>query len=278
MDIYQTVTGFYRAHAGEKRIIGGSYLGRNLYAVRLGEGRPVGIATYAIHGREWITAKLALAQSCGAIWGSVWLLPLLNPDGALLSQVGIKSAVGSEYHAWLSGFTGEELSLWKANARGVDLNVNFAAKWGTGEANVWHPCAENFVGECAFSEKETKALRDFTLEIRPDYTMSYHTKGEEIYWHFGQTPCMRLRDFRIAKALSSVIGYPLKEVRGSAGGYKDWCISALKIPSITIEVGEEKWPHPLDERALNKILKENAMALDVVARAVQKENNRYGKV
>lgn len=274
MDIYQTVTEFYRSFAGEKHILGGSLLGRNLYALRIGDGRPTGLVTYAIHGREWITAKLALKQSRGEVYGSVWLVPLLNPDGALLSQVGLESAAGSEYHAWLSSFSKEELSLWKANARGVDLNVNFDARWGKGIHNTRTFGSENGVGVRPFSESETRALRDFTLEIRPDYTLSYHTKGEELYWRFFQSPRTCLRDRRIAKALSEATGYPLKEARGSVGGYKDWCISALKIPAFTIEAGGEEWAHPLQEDALPNIWKQNASVLFSLPKAVERENAR----
>ena len=53
--------------------------------------------------------------------------------------------------------------LYKANANGVDLNVNFDAKWGSGESNLTTINDENYIGKHPFSESETKALRDFTL-------------------------------------------------------------------------------------------------------------------
>ena len=85
MDIYEEITEFYRGVQAEKRVIGTSVFGRNLYAFHMGEGRPVCIAQYAIHGREWITARLALAQfRLGTGRGSAWFVPLVNPDGALL--------------------------------------------------------------------------------------------------------------------------------------------------------------------------------------------------
>ena len=84
MDIYQSVEQFYNGAKTEKAIIGKSLFGRNLYAVKIGDGRPVGIAQYAIHGREYITAQLAFEHyAVGTAKGSFWLLPLLNPDGGL---------------------------------------------------------------------------------------------------------------------------------------------------------------------------------------------------
>lgn len=274
MDIYQTVTGFYNTYEGEKRIIGNSLLGRNLYAMKVGEGMPVGLAVYAVHAREWITARLALEQCFSPTVGSVWIVPLLNPDGALLSQVGLESASGSEYEGFLSAYSREQLRLWKANARGVDLNVNFDADWGKGAKNVRENGAENGIGARAFSERETRALRDFTDWVRPDYTVSYHTKGEEIYWRFGQSTQPCLRDRRIGEALSKATGYPLKEISGSCGGYKDWCIVRYGIPAFTIETGEDALAHPLTESALPKMVKENAYALAAVAEAVRREGIR----
>ena len=185
MDIYGETQDFYMGAAAPKMSIGKTVFGREIYAVRCGEGAPVGVAVYAIHGREFITAKLAFEQYKIGVIGSVWLIPLVNADGALLSQVGLTSAPVYERKK-LRAVNGnsEDFSLWKANGRGVDLNVNFDADWGKGVRNVFSVGPENFVGETPFSEPESRALREFTLKIQPDYTISYHTKGEEIYWYF----------------------------------------------------------------------------------------------
>ena len=267
MNIYREISRFYERAQTEKRIIGASLLKRNLYAVKMGEGSPVGIAVYGIHGREWITAKLAMEHYARGAVGSVWLVPLANPDGALLSQQGIASAANSSYARFLSAYSNGELRLWKANARGVDLNVNFDADWGMGEKNVRRRGAENFIGEYPFSEPETKALRDFTLEIAPDYTVSFHTKGEEIYWYFGQSQEDSLRDYRIGQALSAATGYPLRLSKGSVGGYKDWCIEKLGIPAFTIEAGADKLSHPIGEAGYENIRIKNEGALDALAKA-----------
>lgn len=252
MDIYEKTKRFYERVNGEKRIIGKSFLGREIYAIRLGEGRPTGVAQYAIHGREWITAELAFKQyRRGLKSGSVWLIPLMNPDGALIS------------------YTGKD-PLWKANGRRVDLNVNFDADWGTGEKNVRTPASENYIGETPFSETETRVLRDFTLEIQPDFTISYHTKGEEIYWYYYQDEPTLRRDKEIAKALSASTGYPLKFAYGSAGGYKDWCIQKLKIPAFTVEVGKDGLKHPLGYGALRDIMRKNGNALETLIEAVKR--------
>lgn len=269
MDIYQDITCFYEKVKTEKTIIGQSLQKRNLYAVKVGEGKPVGIAVYAIHAREWISARLALEHYRRGVYGSVWLIPLANPDGAILSQQGKKVIKNDEYKPFLSAYSDGELRLWKANARGVDLNVNFDARWGKGKQNVRRRGGENCVGGFPFSEPESRALRDFTLEIQPSYTVSFHTKGEEIYWYFGQPTKAALRDFRIGKALSQSTGYPLRLANGSVGGYKDWCIQTLGIPSYTVELGCDRWAHPLGESAYPEIKEKCADALLVLSSAVK---------
>ncbi len=263
MDIYERVTQFYRRSKTPKQRIGKSVFGRTVYAMKVGNGRPVGIATYAIHGREYITAELALAQiRRGVQKGSCWFIPLVNPDGALLSQIGLSSVLSPTEKARLIALNGgEDFSLWKANARGVDLNVNFPARWGEGVKNVRTAGRENYIGNAPLSEPETQALSCFTQTIRPDYTVSYHTKGEEIYWRFHQTPDREARDRRLGETLSKTTGYPLKETKGSVGGYKDWCIQTFQIPAFTVEVGKDELAHPLKGEALEDILKKNEWAI-----------------
>lgn len=268
MDIYREISAFYESADTEKRIVGKSVFGRKLYAVKIGTGAPVGIVQYAIHGREWITAKLAVAHfRRGVSVGSVWLLPLTNPDGALLSQCGIDTA-SENVRAELLRINGScDFSLWKANGAAVDLNVNFAADWGKGKCNVRIPASENYIGPAPFSEPETKALKKFTEEIRPDFTLSYHTKGEEIYWYYHQPLGACARDKRLAGALSDSTGYPLCRAGGSTGGYKDWCIKKLKIPSFTIEAGNDGFCHPLGEEEYGDVEAHNLDAVFALTEA-----------
>ena len=272
MDIYRSVQEFYESVKTEKEIIGKSLFGRSMYAMKVGEGHPMGLVQYAMHGREYITAKLAFEQyKIGVKKGSCWFVPLVNPDGALLSEIGLHSVESKEDQARLLALNhgNTDFSLWKANGRGVDLNVNFPAKWGTGVKNVKCAGAENCIGEKPFSEPETLALKKFTQKIKPDYTVSYHTKGEEIYWYFYQSTRTCPRDKALAEVLSKVTGYPLAEAKGSAGGYKDWCIESLKIPAFTIEVGRDELSHPLGDEALKDIIGKNRLAIYELSKEIE---------
>lgn len=262
MDAVEKVYRFYESYAGEKQIIGKSVCGQPLVAMFAGEHKgPQIIVQCAIHAREWITALLALEQlECGVLAGGAWFMPLTNPDGAALSIRGeaFLHTVPPCRAAFLRRVNGgEDFSLWKANANAVDLNVNFPADWGRGISNVRIPSPENYIGPSPFSEPETRALRDFTRQILPAATLSFHTKGEEIYWYYGQSGNRLERDRALAFALAEETGYAAGFTEGSCGGYKDWCIRELRIPSFTVEVGRDAAAHPLQGGELPQIAEKN---------------------
>ena len=261
MDTFKTISDFYEKYRGRKRIIGYSVLGNPIFALFAGkEEYPCVLVQYAIHAREWLTSFLALEHiSRGVMRGGVWFVPLANPDGVALSQRGADflKTLKSDLAAFLLKINkGKDFSLWKANARGVDLNVNFDAKWGTGKQNVRYPASANYIGSMPFSEPETRALAEFTKEVKPDATISYHTKGGEIYYGFEGRASSSLEK-RLAAVLSEETGYPSRIVKGSAGGYKDWCVEKLNIPAFTIEAGWDGFSHPLGEEARDSVFKEN---------------------
>ena len=195
-----------------------------------------------MHAREYITSLFCLEEIKYFMHyskvGHAIFIPCVNPDGVFISQT--------------------QIPLYKANYNGVDLNVNFDAQWGKGVQNVKVRGAENYIGPFPFSEPESMALRDFTLLRKPDMTISLHTKGEEIYYRFFQKPTELRRDYKLAQVISIFNGYPIKDISGSVGGYKDWCIEKLKIPALTIEMGKDEFCHPLDgEEALSDIISKN---------------------
>ncbi len=242
MNVFNKVKSFYDGYEGEKKIIGKSVKDKPIYAFSVFKtARPLVLVQGAIHAREYVTANLLLMLAKDFILrgkrGTIWFVPMVNPDGVDIVLKGN--------------------SLYKANANGVDLNVNFPAKWGKGKSNVFIKGDENFVGKSPLCEPESQALADFTALILPDMSISYHTKGEEIYWEFFQRGKRRLRDEKLAKTASMVTGYPIKSVKGSCGGYKDWCIEKLKIPALTIEVGSDDLIHPIKLKHTESIFKRN---------------------
>lgn len=249
MSIINKINKTYRRFKGDKGVYGFSTENSPLYYFCVKKTpNPVVLVQYSIHAREHITTHLALKQLKDYLHngkkGTVYFLPLTNPDG-------VKIALS-------------ENKLFKANARGVDLNVNFDAKWGTGESNKLVKGDSDYIGEYPFSEPETRALRDFTLRVKPNITLSYHSKGEEIYYEFFQDKKRKKRDYKIAKKLAKVTGYAIKPTKNSAGGYKDWCIETLKIPAFTIEVGRDNLSHPIGYKYLDEIYEKNKDVINVL--------------
>lgn len=234
------------------RVIGRSAFGREITAaVRNEGGGKTVVVTGGIHARENVAARLVAAIAL-EYRGSVeaWFIPLVNPDGAALAANGA-GEFGSAGKRLIEINGGEDFSLWKANARAVDLNVNFPARFGQGRQNVFAPSPANYVGSRPLSEPESAALAAFTLEVKPRFTLSYHAKGRVAYWYFHQRGERLKHDERIATAAAKTLGYELGAAwTDSAGGYKDWCVDALKIPALTLEVAPDSLNHPLPENAV----------------------------
>ena len=218
----------------------------------------------SIHAREHITSALAAEQIGYALShppkkGGIWFLPMVNIDGVRLATEGLNFLPdGRQKEFLLAVNNGRDFSQWKANINAVDLNVNFDARWAKGKSNVFYAAPANYVGKAPFSEAETQALRDFTLKVRPAATLSYHIKGEVIFWKFYQTGKRLWKDYRLAKGISEKTGYRLLGELGSAGGYKDWCIETLGIPAFTVEAGYDGFGYPYPYSQKKDIVSRNA--------------------
>ena len=222
--------------------IGQSLRGKNLYAIKLGSGHKRVFFNGAHHGMEWLTAKLlmqfaqdladgaygtsALLDGC-----SLYLVPMVNPDGVEIAATGKK---------------------WQANARGVDLNHNYDALWNLskeGEAalGITGPGPTRFSGPYPESEPESHAIANFTRLNHFDLVIAFHSQGEVIYWDF----CSFAPDksFAYAKRFETVSPYRMDSPEGMAsyGGYKDWFIKTYKRPGFTVEIGLGENPLPMED-------------------------------
>ena len=261
---------------------GKSVLGKNILATHVGNFDGVQILIQGgIHAREYISTLLMVEQAryLNALDlvknGGIYFLFLTNPDGAEIVLDGLDSVPCDITKQYLSlANNGFDFSQYKANINLVDLNTNFDADWGTGGQNVRCPNTENFIGFYPESEREVISLINFTRQVRPSLTISYHSKGEVIFYGFpGQSEQDLARDRAIGEQLSATTGYPLIFTENSAGGYKDWCIQKLQIPSYTIEVGNENIPHPIDEEYLSEIFEQNKdVPLVALNQAIEYQN------
>lgn len=255
------------------KTIGQTMLGRKILAVErfLSEDFFTAIFVASVHAREHITTDLVMKFLEDGLFDkisefNVVVVPMLNPDGVELSYFGLGCVKAENIRQNLikANHGSLDFRLWKANARGVDINNNFNANFGTNiSSNV--PASQGFAGEYFESELETKALANYTKKINPFLAVAYHSKGEEIYYNFFQKQKDLERDKLIAEKFAKSTGYIVKNVENvSSGGYKDWCVQSLKIPAITIEVGSDNLAHPITERHLSEIYQRHkTVATDV---------------
>ena len=246
-------------------IIGYSTMGLPIYNFHIGSfsGKQI-FMEGAVHAREYLSTLFLIKEveylSNQQFDGGIYVVPLVNPDGVRLVLNKFEGLTCNKQKEILKliNNNSDDFSLWKANINGVDLNVNFNAFWGQGKQNVFCVAPENFVGYYANSEREVNNLIDVTFEINPSLTISWHTKGEVIYYGFDSlTQSEMLRDKNIATAISKVNSYAVIKTVGSVGGYSDWVSLNLKVPAFTIELGNSIYPHPLSEERLNEVFNQN---------------------
>ena len=247
--------------------VGKSVLGKNILATHVGSYDGVQIIVQAgIHSREWITSLLLVEQARYlhnnqlVNNGGIYFVFITNPDGVEIALDGIDVVDCEITRNYLINANNGSLDFtkYKANINLVDLNTNFDANWGEGGQNLFCPAPENFVGFYPNSEREVLNLINLTLKNKPLLTISYHSKGNVIFYGFeNQSDADISRDRTIGESLSEITGYPLVFTENSTGGYKDWCIDKLKIPAYTIEVGDESLSHPLGIETLPEIYNRN---------------------
>lgn len=131
--------------------IGKSVLGKDIPFVRVGRGQKEVFYSASYHANEWITSILLLEflyeycaaiQNNSTIWNfsarrlfdsvSIYIVPLVNPDCVDL-VTGALSATSQSYKQ-VQKIADEYPTIsfpdgWKANIRGVDLNLQFPAGW-----------------------------------------------------------------------------------------------------------------------------------------------------
>lgn len=243
------------------REIGETYFKRKIFAVEriLDKKFATAIFVSSIHARENISTDLVCKMIDEGLFENIKnfnlsFILMANPDGVELSKNGLKN-IQKKYHKNLIKINknSKNFSLWKANGRGVDLNNNFDANFGTNiGSNV--PASSGYAGVRFESECETQAIVNYLQNNKTFFVINYHTKGEEIYYNFFQDGGRLERDKLIAERFAISTGYTIKNPEMvSSGGLKDYCVLKLKIPSLTIELGNDNLVHPIEKEYLEEI-------------------------
>ncbi len=243
-------------HLMHAQIIGQSVLHQPIIAFQLGSlTAPHRLfITAGMHAREWISS-LALQtwlQNNPTIPADTSITAVIccNPDGVRLVTQGVKN-LSKHYQKFLTriNHNNPNFNLWKANIRGVDLNVNFDAGWGHGRNNLTIIAPANYIGPEPHSEPENRALLRLIRQVRPTRTIALHTKGQIIYYS-------RLEDQLTADHLARITKFTSKLSTNSYGGLTDYLALRCQIPSFTVELGSDNLPHPIGKEHLPTIMDE----------------------
>ena len=257
-----------------KRVLTTTAFGREVEALNIGSGGRTVLFTAAHHANEWITATVLLkfAEELskailegGELYGipgrlfeencQIFLVPMVDPDGVDLVTGAIP--VGSLQWEQAARLSDHYPAIpfpsgWKANLLGVDLNLQYPAGWLQAREikfsqGYTRPGPRDYVGRAPLTQKETRALADFTRYLDPVLTLAFHTQGETIYWKYDDIEVPGAR--ALGEEFARLSGYALEDTpyESSFAGYKDWFIKTWRRPGFTVEAGKGENPLPLDQ-------------------------------
>ncbi len=271
----ETIDGLVAAYPFcRSEILTRTAFGRPMKTLVIGNGERHVLFTAAHHANEWITATLLLEfaqelaqaiQTGGDIWGvdgrtiarltTIHTVPMVDPDGVDLVTGGIQP--GSPQFEVAQALAGNYPDIpfphgWKANLLGVDLNLQYPAGWRTAReikfaAGYTRPGPRDYVGRAPLTQRESRALADYTRGVDPRIVLAYHTQGKIIYWQFRDFPVDGARE--LAQEFARISGYTMEDTpyESSFAGYKDWFIQDFRRPGFTIEAGSGSNPLPLSQ-------------------------------
>ncbi|GAA4969550.1 M14 family metallopeptidase [Actinoplanes utahensis] len=186
-----------------KRVIGKSYEGRDIVAVKISdnvgtdEAEPEVLFDANHHAREHLTVEQALylLGQFTRTYASdtrvrnivdtreLWIVPMVNPDG-----VEYDIATGS-YRSWRKNRQPNSGSSYI----GTDPNRNYGYQWGCCGGSSGSPSSATYRGPSAFSAPEVRAIRDFVnsrvvggvQQIKA--AIDFHSYSKLVLWPYGHT-------------------------------------------------------------------------------------------
>jgi g-D-glutamyl-meso-diaminopimelate peptidase len=174
---------------------------------------------------------------------SILFVPLLNPDGYMISLEGFNSIRDPKLREKCIA-TNVPPKEWKFNARAIDINRNFPSR-------LW---SKKFEKDYPASENETKALILLFHEYKSKGFLDFHSRGKSVYYYRHNMPdAYNLRQLEIAKRFIKTTNYVLVEPEleidpGDTGGNTvHYYSERFRKPALTIETVEEEASFPLKE-------------------------------
>ena len=173
---------------------------------------------------------------------TILFIPLLNPDGYMISLNGFDSINNPELKSKCLAMKLPHQD-WKANARGVDINRNFPSR-------LWKP---KNLEDYAASENETQALISVFHHYRSKGFLDFHSRGKQIYYYRKEMiNRYNERQLLIANRLIKHTNYELVppdleiDPGDSGGNTVHYFSEHFNKPALTIETVDEEASFPLD--------------------------------
>ena len=232
--------------------LGTSEAGKSIPMITLGNGEKKALIVGAFHAREHITTKyilrciedycFATTSSSGKLGSynikallneyTLYIVPCTNPDGLEI----IRSRLSPKNH------TVKDLSEYKANYNGVDLNRNFPLAWDKINNGVTKPSDYYFKGYSAGDQKETQALMILCQNNSFEFMLSIHIKGNCLYWGdtYNTTYNAQYKAFAndIANACDFYMTQPTKSATSYGGGFENWFRHTYNKPGVCVELSD----------------------------------------
>ncbi len=244
--------------------LGRSVQGRTILAIEIGTFQaqnnganpPQVLILGCHHAREWISVEVPMMLArelienpdrntdIAALIGSsrIWIIPMLNPDGHQYTVMNDR--------------------MWRKNLRdngdgtlGVDLNRNYGGPdWGKPPGSSSDTSSEIYHGPSAFSEPETRAIRD--LVVGPNRMdrlaglITYHSYSQLILYPWGYTEetapgsdDLRRMALKYRDQIKAAGGVDYTPEQASSlyitnGDTTDWVwkVTENKVPPFTVEL------------------------------------------
>jgi hypothetical protein len=219
----------------KETVIGNSVDGTDITAYHYGTGDTELLFVGGIHGGySWNTALVAyelmdyLDANPSAIPSNVkvTVIPALNPDGLMKVTGEMGRFTASDILASVDTIPG------RFNSRNVDLNRNFDCEWQA--SGTWQSRTVSG-GTEAFSEPESKAMRDYVQKHSPDAVVVWYSAAGGVY----ASNCLNgvlPETTEIMNVYAKASGYPAYkefDYYEITGDMVNW-LAKEKIPAISV--------------------------------------------
>ena len=264
--------------------------GRVLPLIRLGTGRASLLCCGTHHAREYITsaylmyvvniyAHTAAAHKRFGIFDmeellsacSLYVLPMVNPDGVALVQGGLK-AVQQPENVEKMTMVRPSYCEWKANVNGIDLNRHYPALWDERYMPIDAPASELYSGSLPGTEPEVKAVIRVCRSHAFRAALSFYAKGESIAYADTATAQKTPEALELARRLTDASGYALLPMADNPGifaaSFETWFRDAYLRPALQIRLAPASGGVlPVNEKDFYQLIWKKASSLCAAAMA-----------